>query len=303
VVEAMSAGVIPVVLNAGGTKEIVDASCGFRAEDSLDYLNLTTTIFKLPPPRLQEYRRNAVNQAKYFSVERFLKDGWTAVDRGLLGRQFDKIVPLLPNDPKVLKVDNNPQHHQEYKYAAVIAEPRLNSGLDYISKNMLTVLGKEWKLVIFHSEANEPFVRKCFLDASPARVEFHKFEQRESPFQTYNNLLYSEDFWLPLIKYSRILIFQTDAFLIRKFPAHFLDYDYVGAPWCESNTDLKRVLSSSLFNNRFNDFEKYLVGNGGLSLRNPTAALECIRDLHGRLPLLPKIVVSTEERTLYDKRE
>jgi hypothetical protein len=290
-VEAMSTGLIPVV-SAGVAEEIMDSSCGFNGSHATDFMKLTADLFKLPTDKLKEYRNNAMFRARSFSVERFSRDIYSAITRGLNEKEFRKHMYLVPAQPNAL-TEAFPGN-QKFEFAAVIVEPRLHYALKLITKNMLTILGKEWKVIIYHSEANEAFVQSIFHGVSPSRFEFHLVEQRESPILSYNRLLYSEEFWLPLIKFNRILLFQTDSFLIRKFPAYFLKYDYVGAPWCSSNKDLERVMSSPLFQNQSSTMpQTAFVGNGGLSLRNPLVSLECIRDLHGNLPMKPKLLNDT----------
>jgi len=81
-------------------------------------------------------------------------------------------------------------------------------------------------------------------------------ETRINSLADYNNLVTSKQFWLQLEKYERVLICQTDAQILRKGIEEFLMWDYVGAPW---------------------KFQEH-GGNGGFSLRNPKAMLECINN-------------------------
>lgn len=71
----------------------------------------------------------------------------------------------------------------------------------------------------------------------------------------YNKLLTSISFWESLLDYDRVLIFQHDSALLKKGIEKFKKWDYIGAPW---------------------KFQEH-GGNGGLSLRNPKAMVECIK--------------------------
>jgi hypothetical protein len=75
--------------------------------------------------------------------------------------------------------------------------------------------------------------------------------------EAYNKLLTSEAFWEPLLRYDRVLIFQTDSGILRKGIEEFFRWDYIGA-----DLPAKQIIDSC---------------NGGFSLRNPQRSLEAIR--------------------------
>lgn len=70
----------------------------------------------------------------------------------------------------------------------------------------------------------------------------------------YNRLLTSKRFWR--VMPDKVLIFQTDSFMLKDGIEDFLQYDYVGAPW------------------KF----QFSGGNGGLSLRDSKAMLKVINN-------------------------
>ncbi|MCG9900449.1 MAG: hypothetical protein MH132_10640 [Hydrotalea sp.] len=96
--------------------------------------------------------------------------------------------------------------------------------------------------------------------------------------QTYNKLLLSSSFYELFIKYTYILIFQTDAFIFRNDIEKYcsLNYDYIGAPWVNwywsefyaSHISFPRRVLKRIGFNKFN-----LVGNGGFSLRKVSSAI------------------------------
>jgi len=77
----------------------------------------------------------------------------------------------------------------------------------------------------------------------------------------YNAVLTDKAFWLKYYNYERVLIFQTDSMLLKDGMDQFMEWDYVGSPWYQgapwAHPDRKG-------------------GNGGLSLRNPRAMLDCL---------------------------
>ena len=81
----------------------------------------------------------------------------------------------------------------------------------------------------------------------------------------YNALLTAPFFWENYVDYERILIFQHDSMLMRSGIEEFLEWDYVGAPWFETAPWARKDRKG---------------GNGGLSLRNPLAMLDCLRSFN-----------------------
>lgn len=100
-----------------------------------------------------------------------------------------------------------------------------------------------------------------------------------SSLEGYNKLLRSSQFYSAFQNYKYILVVQTDAFVFENNLNKFIqkNYDYWGAPWIDfeliNYKFLKPVLpifhkSRHLWPLRNIFGPKYLVGNGGLSLRN-----------------------------------
>lgn len=71
-VEAMSAGVVPVVINKGGQREIVTSDTGYLC-DSVEEMILATISLIESPEKLKLISENAVVRAKEFSSERFIR--------------------------------------------------------------------------------------------------------------------------------------------------------------------------------------------------------------------------------------
>jgi hypothetical protein len=91
----------------------------------------------------------------------------------------------------------------------------------------------------------------------------------------YNRLLVSKEFWEPLAKFDRVLIFQKDSGILREGIEEFYGWSYIGAD-----------LPSNLLIDGM---------NGGLSLRSPKKCLEAISAVpwkslvwNGRMALFPE---------------
>lgn len=81
---------------------------------------------------------------------------------------------------------------------------------------------------------------------------------------SYNRLLLSREFYERFSSYDYMLIFQTDALIIKDSLDMFLEkaYTYIGAPWLEADVPEK---------------EGIYVGNGGFSLRNIPSFIKALK--------------------------
>jgi hypothetical protein len=70
--------------------------------------------------------------------------------------------------------------------------------------------------------------------------------------------LLSVDFWEE-IDCDKVLIYQTDTFICKKFDESFLEYDYVGGYWGKGHCNF--------IEENYNE-KGVCIGNGGLSLRS-----------------------------------
>lgn len=85
---------------------------------------------------------------------------------------------------------------------------------------------------------------------------------------TYNNMMLDVRFYSRFLEYEYILIYQLDAFVFKDELERFCDmqYDYIGAPWTRGIWYFKNVKECL-----------WVVGNGGLSLRNVKASINVLR--------------------------
>lgn len=145
---------------------------------------------------------------------------------------------------------------QEYKYTAIIVEPREHPALEYVLENFDKNLSNEWQFVIFHGNKNKEYTQTVSDKVFKSRkVKLVNLGVDNLSISDYSGLFYKP------ILYDNIpteifLIFQTDTVICSKHKDlinEFLKYDYVGAPWVNQD-----------------------VGNGGLSLRRKSKMLEIV---------------------------
>jgi hypothetical protein len=113
----------------------------------------------------------------------------------------------------------------------------------------------DWKLVICTTEKSWQKLYSLF------DCLFFEIPNLQNYPHDINNLMTNSQFWKSFLQLGckHLLIFQHDSGLLKFNIDDFLQYDYVGAPWCV-------------------DWYEH-GGNGGLSLRNPQTMYEiCVQN-------------------------
>jgi hypothetical protein len=159
-------------------------------------------------------------------------------------------------------------------YTVVLIEPRKHKALDYVIRNALDNLDERWNLLIFHGTKNKEYLDNIvtgLADVNQKRITFRDLYMDNLDYEAYCSLLTSPYFYRSLP--TEILLFiQTDSMIIPRNKNniyHFLEYNYVGAPW---SGGAHTPLSSDA------------VGNGGFSLRNRSAMIRLL-DEHPYKPM------------------
>jgi hypothetical protein len=164
----------------------------------------------------------------------------------------------LPNirqvDIPVIPVDS----HLE----VVLVECRILPHIEFIIRNAIIKLGAKWSHTIVCGNQNYDYMNEICSGISPniklIRLDIDNLEAAT----TYNNLLASLSFW-NMFKGDKILIHQEDSCVFKTNIDDFLEFDYIGAPWKESQW--------------IKDFGlKIAVGNGGFSLRTKQVMINAI---------------------------
>jgi len=157
----------------------------------------------------------------------------------------------------IIKYSNKEGLQNNYKYTAIIIEPREHKALEFVLKNFNDNLSDEWQFIVFHGNKNKEYTEKiCKKVFIPERVKLIDLKVDDLNQYTYSGVLLEKSFY-DNIKTEHFLIFQTDSIICGKYKKtidDFLKYDYIGAPYGD-NTG---------------------VGNGGLSLRKKSKMLEIL---------------------------
>lgn len=148
-------------------------------------------------------------------------------------------------------------------------------------------------------KSKEEIVEVAFISPSELNVEWYgkfyakipvfPFKQWNGTVASYNKLMLSDDFYALFEQYRYILLYQTDAILLKpmSYIKEFIElgYDYIGAPWLnyeyEGGMEIPRYIipkwKRNKFIYRFCNVRHCMVGNGGLSLRKVSAMRSLIK--------------------------
>ena len=174
-----------------------------------------------------------------------------------------ELTKYLPNEFPIIDKNSNKK--------SLIVECRELKHNEFVIKNTIQKLGDGWGHIIYCHKNNHNQI-KSICDSISDQIEI-KLLNKNLDRNGYNNLLLDLNFWNDF-DCEKVLIYQTDTFILNDFDSSFLEYDYVGAPWSiEHAAHIKKNLEIK---------EDIIIGNGGLSIRSLYKTRE---SLEGKLNL------------------
>jgi len=148
-------------------------------------------------------------------------------------------------------------------YEAVLVEFRIIPHLEFIIRNAILKLGKEWAHTIICGNLNYDWIQNICLEIYPNNlIKIIKLDIDNLSTNKYNELLARLDFWEKL-NGDKILIHQEDSIIFKSNYDDFINWDYIGAPWPPSS-----------------NINPNNVGNGGFSLRSKIKMIEIINKIN-----------------------
>lgn len=166
--------------------------------------------------------------------------------------------------------DERPKRLTYYPHSdkiAVIVDPRYDDMMEAVIRNFMHFLNKcGWNLMIFSDVSHKERIARDFPTCLFSSIEEKWITRNPSAnmsLDAYNSIFLSKSFW-GSIPATHIAIFQKDCIMYHMFDESlFLSYDFAGA-------------------NYFHPFAiaSFSGGiNGGFSLRNKKAMIECIENV------------------------
>ena len=168
------------------------------------------------------------------------------------------LIKYLPSEYP--KIDKNSEKK------SLIVETRNRPHNEFIIKNTIQKLGDGWGNIIYCHKNNFDQIKKI-CDEISNDIEIN-FLDTEIDRNVYNTLFLDLEFWNK-INCEKVLVYQTDTFISKKFDDNFLIYDYLAGQWSNQHSEYLKKKIGGL---------KLKVGNGGLSLRNVSKIKECLMD-------------------------
>jgi hypothetical protein len=157
-----------------------------------------------------------------------------------------------------IKMLNLPTIQIDEIYESVLIEFRCLPHLEFLIRNTIHKLGKNWSHTVVCGINNYDFINNIVKDIN-RNIKIIKLPYENLTQIEYNGLLLTSDFW-KLFNGVKLLIYQEDSCIFKSNINDFIKWDYIGAPW---------PLDYGI--------NKSGVGNGGFSLRSKSVMLECLK--------------------------
>ena len=156
---------------------------------------------------------------------------------------YNDVIKRIPSPTYI------PKFNTSGKLIICLVEYRIMDEIDYVINAMLRVYGQEEiGFSIVHGTTNHDYLVEKY--GKWENIKLINTGHENLNRGTYSALLKTPQLWENFTKWSHVLIYQTDALIMRKIDDVYFDYDYIGSPWSNKN-----------------QWTKYNAGNGGFSLR------------------------------------
>jgi len=150
-----------------------------------------------------------------------------------------------------------PKFKKNNLYESVFIEFRKLPHIEFLIRNTILKLGKEWSHTIVCGNKNYEYIENMCKNISD-EITIINVNVENMTQNDYNDYLLTSKFWNAL-NGDKIFIYQEDSIIFKDNINDFLEYDYIGAPFSKSCNDTPNS-----------------VGNGGLSIRTKSKMLEII---------------------------
>lgn len=225
IVEAMSFGCIPIVLNRGGPAEIVTSGYnGYTAADVDGFVDRSLYVMvNMKASVISTLQRNAIRSVDRYTTGIFMNTMNSLVTRGIRrsiikSKYRADYLAYIPTIPSIAPISPT---------TAVLFETSIDALLPHAVRNVMTKLGSGWSLHIHHSSYNELYVKTILQDIPNIKYTLQK--NMFYNFSNTNEILKSNVFWSHLSCES-VLIFNSETFMLHGNIHPYLKYAFIGAP-------------------------------------------------------------------------
>lgn len=229
-----------------------------------NYPDIINAGLKTENDAKRHYLNHGISENRVYKKE--LKERKIIIKEENLWESFIKIckdlIPYLPNDFPIINKNS-------YKKSLIVETRKLEHN-EFVIKNTIQKLGDGWGHIIYCHDNNYEQIKLICNDIS-SDIEIRLVE-KDLDRNDYNNLLLDINFWNE-INCEKILIYQTDTFILKDFNDDFLNYDYLGANWGPGT-------HMDFLKEKLNIETDLTNGNGGLSIRNIKNIKNSLKDDH-----------------------
>jgi len=224
----------------------------FTFDDSIHTDHLKNVVHKIQ----DQYDTSSLN---FPFILDFFKDALRLCKNNLSSPLYEKLLLMsLARERKQRLV-----HHPTSNKLAVIFDPRYDPLMEAVIRNFMHFLNKHgWNLMIFSHASHKDQITADFPTCLFSPIDNHWMVEGQISIttNTYNKIFTTKSFWQS-IPAQHILIFQKDCAMYKMFDESlFLSYDFAGANFYDP-------IGKSFMNGGI---------NGGFSLRNKDAMIDCI---------------------------
>ena len=293
--ECMSAGLVPVVVDRGGTREILHGfpellkviSVNELAESTAELLLLPQREFFSLRQRSQARASELLHSfdegcsALFTTLGKILhpsiRDIWFIIKRRV--REHERLYTL---GPATVGLSSCPPVSAD-THAMLYVEERVDLSLRAVISVLFDKLGPGWRLHVWHSDVNAQAV-KFSLEGFACVVYHHLRDVKRSDKALtprvagdYQRIWKSHDFFDALgNKVEHVLTFQSDTWFPPRgqFQQSWLIEDFIGPPWCHEGNwgyldpNKRPPEAIAMLHDSRKIPHELRVGNGGVSLRS-----------------------------------
>ena len=165
---------------------------------------------------------------------------------------YTSVLKRIPQPDK----SNPPKFNKGGKLIVVLIEYRIMDEIDWVINALLRVYDKpeEIGFSIVHGNVNSKYLQDRY--GKWLNIKLINTGHENLNRGTYSALLKTPQLWENFREWSHVLVYQTDACIMRRIDDIYFNYDYIGSPWGKDN-----------------QWTSYNAGNGGFSLRSVSAMI------------------------------
>ncbi|MCP1168376.1 DUF5672 family protein [Limimaricola litoreus] len=192
-----------------------------------------------------------------------IRDGLASFYKKYSQNRSEILAPDFAASARIVEAMAKAPAEPENEVVGLIVETRKHPNLEIVVQEACEMLDVPVRLIC--GASNHDFILKSRIGRliEEGKVRLDVLPDLRFDRHVYNGLFLTPAFWALFEKIDKVLVFQTDCVFCRNSDytlKDFMHFDYIGSMW-----RAERTAQIS-----------FAGGNGGLSLRDPRAAIRCL---------------------------